>query len=76
MAKKDEHTFLVVTDDTDFLEEQRAWLDLYIQTLDKPQHKADMGQITTPQGGHYIYMSLQMMLTKSEIDFIEQMTKS
>lgn len=76
MAKEDEHTFLVVTDNTDFLEEYRAWLDLYVQALNKPHHKADMGQVTTPQGGHYLFLSLRMILTESEMSFIEQMTKS
>ena len=76
MAKENEHTFLVVTDSPDFLEEYRDWLDLYVKALNKFKHKADFGQIMTPEGKNFLYMSLQMLLTESEMNFREQMTKS
>lgn len=76
MAKEDKHIFLVITDNPDFLEEYRDWLTLYVKALNKFKHEADFGQVTTSEGMNYLYMSLQMLLTESEMNFIEQMNKS
>ena len=74
MAEKP-HKFLLVTDDTDILEEYRDWLNLYVQALQKTRHKADFGQVHT-KGKTYFYMMLIMNLTNDEMNFIEQMTNS
>ena len=70
------HTFLVVSDNVEFMEEGRDWLDLYVKVLKKYHHKADMGQISTSKGKDFLYIMLQMPLSSKEIDIIEEVTNA
>ena len=70
------HTFLVVSDEVKFMEEGRDWLDLYVNILEKPHHKADMGSFTNLEGKDFLYIVLEMALNSKEIDLIEQVTLS
>ena len=76
MPDNREHKFLIVTDNVDDLEDYRDWLNLYVQALQKTNHKADFGQVDVQGGKVYFYMLLEMYLTDNEMGFIEQMNKS